>query len=341
TQGLYQLVHLARADAEDVGLLDDSHQRFLGAAPWLQQAREIASLPQFGNAEVDGAHPRLPSTLTVAVAMRHTLRRPLVTVRTALAAPLALHQQLREPLQRVAKKVGAGSPLVKQLLKCHSKVSGHGWVPPLRCNGPTRMEPNRGHSCQKESHGLEFTPLSGTLTNLYSGLGKPVEFIAELAAPILLGLLHGSLFTLMGIGLTMTFSVTRMINFAHAELVTLGAYATVVTVNMYGWGIGPAIAAAMVLSLVVAVVIDEAIYKPLTSKRAPDLYVMVASIGVSMVLRHLIYIFADLNGLLNVKARVLLQPVMFIGYGTVTNVHTYAVPGALLIAAGLHVFLTR
>ncbi len=177
--------------------------------------------------------------------------------------------------------------------------------------------------------------------NLYSGLGKPVEFIAELAAPILLGLLHGSLFTLMGIGLTMTFSVTRMINFAHAELVTLGAYATVVTVNMYGWGIGPAIAAAMVLSLVMAVVIDEAIYKPLTAKRAPDLYMMVASIGVSMVLRHLIYIFADLNGLLNVKARVLLQPVMFIGYGTVTNVHTYAVPGALLIAAGLHVFLTR
>src|SRR5690554_4797201 len=93
-QGLYQLVHLARADAENVGLLDDSHQRFLGAAPWLQQAREIASLPQFGNAKVDGAHPRLPSTLTVAVAMRHTLRRPLVTVRTDLAAHLDLHQQL-------------------------------------------------------------------------------------------------------------------------------------------------------------------------------------------------------------------------------------------------------
>ncbi len=80
--------------------------------------------------------------------MRHTLRRPLVTVRTDLAAHLDLHQQLNEPLQRVAKKVGAGSPLVKQLLKCPSKVSGHGWVPPLRCDGPTRIEPNRGHSCQ-------------------------------------------------------------------------------------------------------------------------------------------------------------------------------------------------
>src|SRR5690606_12400389 len=92
------------------------------------------------------------------------LRRPLVTVRTDLAAHLDLHQQLNEPLQRVAKKVGAGSPLVKQLLKCHSKVSGHGWVPPLRCNGLARIEPNRGHSCQYESHGLEFAPLSGTLT---------------------------------------------------------------------------------------------------------------------------------------------------------------------------------
>lgn len=168
-----------------------------------------------------------------------------------------------------------------------------------------------------------------------------MEFIAELAAPTLMGLLHGSLFTLMGIGLTMTFSVTRMINFAHAELVTLGAYATVVAVNMYGWGIGPALVASVLVGLVGAVAIDEAVYKPLTIRRAPDLYLMVASIGVSMVLRHLIYIFADVNNLLNVKARVLTQPVMFIGYGTVTDVHVYAVPGALLVAAGLHLFLTR
>src|SRR5690606_41633281 len=103
---------------------------------------------QFGDAEVDAAHHRVPSTLTVPVAMLPTLRGPLVTVRTDLAAPRDLHQLLNEPLQRVAKKVGAGSPLVKQLLKCHSKVSGHGWVPPLRCNGPTRIEPNPGHSCQ-------------------------------------------------------------------------------------------------------------------------------------------------------------------------------------------------
>src|SRR5690606_31517113 len=114
------------------------------------------------------------------VAMRHTLRRPLVTVRTDLAAHLDLHQQLNEPLQRVAEKVGAGSPLVKQLLKCHSKVSGHGWVPPLRCDGPTRIEPNRGHSCQQESHGLEFTPLSGTLT--IRGLSPPRFTLPEHAA---------------------------------------------------------------------------------------------------------------------------------------------------------------
>src|SRR5690606_41428505 len=111
-------------------------------------ARENASLRQFGKAQVAGAHAGPPTTLTVPVAMHHTHRRPLVAVRTDLAAHLDLHQQLTEPLQRVAEKVGAGSPLVKQLLTCHSKVSGHGWVPPLRCDGPTRIEPNRGHSCQ-------------------------------------------------------------------------------------------------------------------------------------------------------------------------------------------------
>lgn len=168
-----------------------------------------------------------------------------------------------------------------------------------------------------------------------------MEFLAELAAPLLTGLLHGSLFTLMAVGLTMTFSVTRMINFAHAELVTLGAYATVAAVNTYGWGIGPAVAVSVLLGLVVAVLVDELIYKPLTAMRAPDLYLMVASIGVSMVLRDIIYIFADLNGILNVKARVLNNPVMFVGYGTVTTVHLWAVPAALLLALGLHLFLTR
>lgn len=168
-----------------------------------------------------------------------------------------------------------------------------------------------------------------------------MELIAELSGPILTGLLHGSLFTLMGIGLTMTFSVTRLINFAHAELVTLGAYTTTVTVNMFGWGIGAALTASIVVGLIMALVVDETVYKPLEAKRAPALYMMVASIGVSMILRHLIYIFADVNGLLNVKARILAQPVMFIGYGAVTDVHMYTVPGALLLAAGLHIFLTQ
>ncbi|MFS8542695.1 MAG: branched-chain amino acid ABC transporter permease [Limnochordales bacterium] len=168
-----------------------------------------------------------------------------------------------------------------------------------------------------------------------------MEFLAELAAPLLTGLLHGSLFPLMAVGLTMTFSVTRMINFAHAELVTLGAYAAVVAVNNYGWSLGPAMAAAVLIGLAAAVLVDELVYKPLTAMRAPDLYLMVASIGVSMVLRHIIYIFADLNGLLNVKARVLNNPVMFVGYGTVTTVHLWAVPAALLLALGLHLFLTQ
>lgn len=168
-----------------------------------------------------------------------------------------------------------------------------------------------------------------------------MEFIAELSSPILLGLLHGSLFTLMGIGLTMTFSVTRLINFAHAELVSIGAYTAVVAINMFNRGLGTALVGAVVAGIVVAVLVDETIYKPLEARRAPALYMMVASIGVGMILRHLLYIFADVYGLLNVKARLLVQPVFFIGYGTVTDVHLYAVPGALLVAGALHMFLTR
>ena len=169
-----------------------------------------------------------------------------------------------------------------------------------------------------------------------------MEFIAELAAPILLGLLHGSLFTLMGIGLTMTFSVTRMINFAACGVGDAGG----VRDGRGGQHVRLGHRAGHRRRRCLSgwwrrLWSTRQFTSRSTARRAPDLYMMVASIGVSMVLRHLVYIFADINGLLNVKARVLLQPVMFIGYGTVTNVHVYAVPGALLIAAGLHLFLTR
>jgi hypothetical protein len=67
------VVDRARRDALDVGLLHDGGERLLGQAPRLEQAGEVGALAQLRNAQLDGAGPRLPEAITIAVALREPL----------------------------------------------------------------------------------------------------------------------------------------------------------------------------------------------------------------------------------------------------------------------------
>lgn len=51
----------------DVGLLDHHDQRLLGCAPWLQEAREVASFPKFRDRRLDPPGPRIPIPVAVDV----------------------------------------------------------------------------------------------------------------------------------------------------------------------------------------------------------------------------------------------------------------------------------
>lgn len=163
----------------------------------------------------------------------------------------------------------------------------------------------------------------------------------ELMSPLLQGVLMGSLFVLMAVGLTLTYAVSRVINFAHGEIVTLGAYAATLAVNLAKLSLLPALLLATAAGAVSALLLDELIYKPLMARRASPLYVLVASIGASIVVRHLIYLVADAGGWLNIKARVMVDLVGFVGYAAITSLHLQAVPAALGLSLLLHLFLTR
>src|SRR5690606_13728031 len=113
----------------------------------------------------------------------------------------------------------------------------------------------------------------------------------ELTPSLFQGILMGSLFVLMAVGLTLTYAVSRVINFAHGELVTLGAYAAALAVNLSGLSLLPALVLGAAAGALAALTLDELIYKPLIARRASPLYLLVASIGASIILRHLIYLW--------------------------------------------------
>ena len=92
---LDQVVDRAGRDALHIGFLDHRGQRLLGHAARLQEAREVAALPQLGDAQLDRAGARLPVAVAVAVALGQPLRALLAIAGAGQAADLQLHQPLR------------------------------------------------------------------------------------------------------------------------------------------------------------------------------------------------------------------------------------------------------
>jgi hypothetical protein len=124
---LHQPVDLTGRHPVDVGLLDHCHQRLLAAAAGLQEAREVAALPQPWDGQLDRPHPGVPGPLPVAVAARHPVAAALAVAGASLLGDLGLHQLLRQPNHGLAQHVGVliGQHLADQLAHAHPAHVGH------------------------------------------------------------------------------------------------------------------------------------------------------------------------------------------------------------------------
>jgi neutral amino acid transport system permease protein len=166
--------------------------------------------------------------------------------------------------------------------------------------------------------------------------------MVDLAAPFLDSLLLGSLYTMMAIGLTITYKVTRIPNFSHAELVTVGGYAGVVAVNAWGRGLGEAILLAFLASAAIALAADELVFKPLFRRGATPLHLLVASIGVGLVVRYTLSIFANLANMLSAKSNLLGETLVSFGPGAnLTTLHLWVPAATAAAVIALHLLFTR
>jgi len=119
--------------------------------------------------------------------------------------------------------------------------------------------------------------------------------IAQYAAD---GIVLGVTLALGAIGLTLTYNILRFANFAHGEFLTFGAYFALIFVSLFagaqtlgpltfGWSFLGAIICALVLTALLALIVDWLLYRPL---RKSDIQValVIASFGASLMLRNLV-----------------------------------------------------
>ena len=99
------------------------------------------------------------------------------------------------------------------------------------------------------------------------------------------GISLGSVYAIIALGYTMVYGIAKMLNFAHGDVVMIGAYVSFCAMQYMGLPAILSVVLAMAVCTVLGIVIEGLAYKPL--RQAPSLAVLITAIGVSYFLQNL------------------------------------------------------
>ena len=108
-----------------------------------------------------------------------------------------------------------------------------------------------------------------------------IHFIQTLIS----GLSLGSIYALIALGYTMVYGIAKMLNFAHGDIIMIGAYAGILAVLNAGMPPVLAVLICIVVCTLLGVIIERFAYKPL--RQASPLSVLITAIGVSYFLQNI------------------------------------------------------
>ncbi len=99
------------------------------------------------------------------------------------------------------------------------------------------------------------------------------------------GISLGSIYAIIALGYTMVYGIAKMLNFAHGDVIMMGAYIAFCALQY--WNMPPLVSlvVAMVACTVMGVVIEGLAYRPL--RQASSLAVLITAIGMSYLLQNL------------------------------------------------------
>ena len=153
------------------------------------------------------------------------------------------------------------------------------------------------------------------------------------------GISLGSVYAIIALGYTMVYGIAKMLNFAHGDVIMVGAYVCFFATGQFGLPPLVGVLLAMVVCTVLGMVIERLAYKPL--RQAPSLAVLITAIGVSYFLQNsalLLWksdpkVFTSVVGTGSVK--------LFDGQLTVTHVAIVTVLACVVIMLALTWFTGR
>lgn len=154
------------------------------------------------------------------------------------------------------------------------------------------------------------------------------------------GISLGSVYAIIALGYTMVYGIAKMLNFAHGDVIMVGAY--VVLTLMTSAGLNPllAILIAVIVCTVLGVVIERVAYRPLRNAASP-LAVLITAIGVSYLLQNLALLIFGANTKSFTSVVTVPSLVLADGQLTISGETIVTILACVVIMVGLTLFINK
>ena len=176
-----------------------------------------------------------------------------------------------------------------------------------------------------------------------SGLGTFLQILG-------FGLANGAIYVLVALGYTMVYGIIELINFAHADVFTVGAFVSLPLIAMFGLvegqALGPGGTVALIAVFLITMTfcgllnvgIERIAYRPL--RHAPRLAPLITAVGMSFVLQGLLYIW---RGPFQVHYPALLpsETLPLVAGATINTKEIVVISVAAILLALLYFFVER
>ena len=152
------------------------------------------------------------------------------------------------------------------------------------------------------------------------------------------GISLGSVYAIIALGYTMVYGIAKMLNFAHGDVIMVGAYVCFFIVSKYQLSPFLGILLAVVVCTVLGICIERLAYKPL--RQAPSLAVLITAIGVSYFLQNSAQLLWSAN------PKVFPTPLkdsirLFDGQLSISYITIIIIVTCIVIVVGLSIFISK
>ncbi len=152
------------------------------------------------------------------------------------------------------------------------------------------------------------------------------------------GLSLGSIYAIIALGYTMVYGIAKMLNFAHGDIIMVGAYIAFCALQYWGLSPIPALLVAMVVCTVLGVTIEALAYRPL--RKVAGLAVLITAIGMSYLLQNVALMIWGANPK-SFPRTFINSSILHIGGLNISSATIYTILTNVVIMAALTLFTAK